>query len=50
MISRVDLMTGCRPNLFYQIISAGRTDGHGEPHAARGPRVGRARPRWLATL
>ena len=34
MISRVDLMTGCRPNFFYQIISAGRTDGHGGPRAA----------------
>ena len=42
MISRVDLMTRCRPNFLYQIISAGRTDGHGGPHAARGPRVGRA--------
>ena len=40
MISRVDLMTRCRPNFLYQIISAGRTDGHGGP--ARGPRVGRA--------
>ena len=42
MISSVDLMTGCRPNFFNQIISAGRTNGHGGPHAARGPRVGRA--------
>ena len=33
-------MTGC--NFFYQIISAGRTNGHGGPHVARGPRVGRA--------
>ena len=40
MISSVNLMTGC--NFFYQIISAGRTNGHGGPHVARGPRVGRA--------
>ena len=39
MLSSVDLMTGW---FFYQIISAGRTNGHGGPHAARGPRVGRA--------
>ena len=40
MISSVNLMTGC--NFFYQIISSGRTNGHGGPHVARGPRVGRA--------
>ena len=39
MISRVDLMTGCRPNFFYQIISAGRTDGHGGPRARRYERL-----------
>ena len=31
---------GC--NFFNQIISAGHTNGHGGPHVARGPRVGRA--------
>ena len=31
---------GC--NFCNQIISAGHTNGHGGPHVARGPRVGRA--------
>ena len=42
MISSVNLMTGC--NFVYQIILAGHMNGHGGPHVARRPRVGRAWP------
>ena len=36
---------GC--NFFNQIISAGHTNGHGGPHVARGPRVGRT---WFSSV